>query len=332
MGVFEVEANGKVFEVEGPDLATVVRTMRGTAGEHAFGMSQQRGEPETYQPSTEEMLWDVAKAAPAALARGASRLPGLVGDARAGVDWLIDKGDAYAREKLGMAPRDEASKKKIEQARSEAPNLHPTSAQTQAAVEGVTGPLYQAQHTPGKYAQSVGEMLPMAVAFPGRLATNVGIGVTSGLGSEAAGQATEGTAAEPYARVAGALAGPSVASAGRRLVTPFPATAGARDAAAVLDAEGVRMTARAAHRQQGAAIHRSRDRRHRAARDGAAGRTVHRSGVPAHRTAGRDQRHASRGQRCFQNPRHAVRHPCGTQYNPANRVQAGGHRHDRDGH
>ncbi len=59
----------------------------------------------------------------------------------------------------------------------------------------------------GKLAQSATAFGIPAAGLSGNIARNVGIGAAAGLGSEAAGQATEGTSAELPARLAGALAG-----------------------------------------------------------------------------------------------------------------------------
>jgi len=57
--------------------------------------------------------------------------------------------------------------------------------------------------TVGEYAQTVGEFLPGSMLGGGGTVGNaIRYGVLPGLASEAAGQATEGTAAEPYARFA----------------------------------------------------------------------------------------------------------------------------------
>jgi hypothetical protein len=89
---------------------------------------------------------------------------------------------------------------------------------------------YQPQTRAGKYAEAVGMAAPSAAfpvnaaTIPGQIATRALVNTAvPAVASEAAGQATEGTAAEPYARVIGALlgtAGPRVAG---RLVTPVPA-------------------------------------------------------------------------------------------------------------
>ncbi|MCO5157511.1 MAG: hypothetical protein M9945_12315 [Aquamicrobium sp.] len=72
---------------------------------------------------------------------------------------------------------------------------------------------YQPQTTAGEWTRTVGEFLPGAMALGGGgLLNAVRYGVAPALGSEAAGQLTEDTAFEPYARVAGALVGGAVGS------------------------------------------------------------------------------------------------------------------------
>jgi len=71
---------------------------------------------------------------------------------------------------------------------------------------------YQPRTTAGEYAGTVGEFLPAAIGGPAGLARRAGVATAAGLGSEAAGQATEGTALEPYARITGALVAPYAAN------------------------------------------------------------------------------------------------------------------------
>jgi len=78
--------------------------------------------------------------------------------------------------------------------------------------EATTADDYQAQTTAGKYAGTVGEFLPAAVGGPAGLLRRGATAAVAGLGSEAAGQAAEGTTLEPVARVVGAFAAPSAIS------------------------------------------------------------------------------------------------------------------------
>lgn len=89
------------------------------------------------------------------------------------------------------------------------------------AVFDATGLNGQAQTVPGQFAQTIGNFVPaVAAATMGNgqpLSSNLmTIAKESGLmgaGDETAGQLTNGTAAEPYARIAGSLAGHFVPSA-----------------------------------------------------------------------------------------------------------------------
>lgn len=71
---------------------------------------------------------------------------------------------------------------------------------------------FQPQTTAGEYAQTVGEFLPGGVLAKAPMMA----GVVPGLASEAAGQATEGTAIEPYARVIASVAAPLAADIGTK--------------------------------------------------------------------------------------------------------------------
>jgi hypothetical protein len=102
---------------------------------------------------------------------------------------------------------------------------------------------YEPLTTAGEYAQTVGEFLPGAA---GGGAKALGSMVGAGLASEAAGQATEGTALEPYARVAAGVAVPTAGAAlAKRIISPFGGVPSAErmKMAKVLDDAGVPITA-----------------------------------------------------------------------------------------
>ena len=100
----------------------------------------------------------------------------------------------------------------------------------ESTTEGLTRELpsvmgYKSKTTPGKYAGTVGEFLPGAVAGPGGIARNlITQGVIPALASEGAGQLTEGSAYEPYARFLAALTSgmsvPKLESGVRRAISP----------------------------------------------------------------------------------------------------------------
>lgn len=117
------------------------------------------------------------------------------------------------------------------------------------AIGNSTG-IGDAQTRPEKYANTVGQFIPgllmgspKAGLVPPNITPQVGTAITAGLGSEAAGQATEGSKWEPYARLAGALGGGTLPSMVSRLVTPFPMDAARKKIVDALKKEGIDLTA-----------------------------------------------------------------------------------------
>ena len=99
----------------------------------------------------------------------------------------------------------------------------------------------QGETRAAEFAGTIGEFLPGGVVQRGRGLVQM---AAAGTGSELAGQLTEGTAAEPFARVAGGLAG---GLAGGIATTPKPSQVAKApddiaDAVAVLERYGVRGT------------------------------------------------------------------------------------------
>jgi hypothetical protein len=133
---------------------------------------------------------DLAKSAGIGVANAAVGVAGLPGDlqrfARMGADYFDPEHKVFAAEDKSL--------------------LLPSSSDVKKTVEGYTGEFYKPQTTAGKYAETVGEFLPggfakKAVDIPMRVVRRA---LTPAVASEAAGQLTEGTAAEPVARVVGA--------------------------------------------------------------------------------------------------------------------------------
>ena len=77
----------------------------------------------------------------------------------------------------------------------------------QKAYEARFGKSYEPKTTAEKYVKTVGEFLPGSFIGPGGAAIKLAAGVGSALTSELAGQTFAGSKAEPWARVAGSLAG-----------------------------------------------------------------------------------------------------------------------------
>lgn len=162
------------------------------------------------QPGVAE---DIAKSGGSAIIRAIPAVAGIPGDliktAGGGIQWLAEK---IARKVYGDEQVD-----KVKAERAQNPSFAdrmiekiPTSGDImQVARQYAPGANYDPQTTAGKYARTVGELLPSAALGPGSIASKlVKFGALPGVASEAAGQATEGTAAEPYARAAAAFLSP----------------------------------------------------------------------------------------------------------------------------
>lgn len=169
------------------------------------------------EPQAPEMTWgetaaDVAASLGTGIVRGAAGLAGMPADIGRGAANLLIRGGGYLvgadQEKLN------ADLARAEAISSQSPLAAPTSTEIMRNVESVTGPMYTPRGTAGKFAETVGEFVPSALAGPGGVIRKTAMAVVPGVMSEAAGQATEGTAYEPAARLIGGVVG-GVAAAGR---------------------------------------------------------------------------------------------------------------------
>lgn len=184
MPTYEITApNGKTYEITGANKEGAVAALQQMLGE-------QQAEPQQ-EVST---AVDVAKSLGSGLVRGGIALaetPELLG-------------------RLGVRGYEEAKQLLGGEVEEETPIFDTVTGRT--LREATTADDYQAQTTAGKYAGTVGEFLPAAVGGPAGLLRRGATAAVAGLGSEAAGQATEGTSLEPVARVVGAFAAPSAIS------------------------------------------------------------------------------------------------------------------------
>jgi hypothetical protein len=201
---------------------------------------------------------DMALAVPSGIAKGVAAVAGLPGDVSEwiglGLDWLEQQARGEGDE--DFAKRVSERKAKLKQIRGDMPSLEPpTSGQVRGAIERVTGPLYEPQTSPGRYAGAVSEFLPGAVGAGGGIRSLINLAVIPGVASETAGEATKGTKLEPWARAGSAvLAGggasilnrPRTAEAGLRRSMSQEVSPQHMDAAEALmndaAARGVRLT------------------------------------------------------------------------------------------
>lgn len=141
---------------------------------------------------------DVARSLGSGMVRGVMGMAAIPGT----VEWLGRKGLS----KLGAGVSEETAL--------------PTFGDFKTAYEGVAGPMHEPQTQAGKYARTIGDF-STGMLFPGGVAQKVlGNVVAPAVASETAGQLTEGTAAEPWARVAGGMVGGMLPSLGTRAVSP----------------------------------------------------------------------------------------------------------------
>lgn len=151
------------------------------------------------------VIEDVAKAIPSGFAKGVAGLVGLPGLMQSGVDAGIATAEQW------ITGRPTSINDIATRAKAHGPNISAgdilTTGNTTKAIESATGPLYQAQTVPGQYASTIAEFAPGAVFGGGSLLQRGAQVLAPAIVSETAGQATKGTAWEPYFRVGGALLG-----------------------------------------------------------------------------------------------------------------------------
>lgn len=218
--------------VSGP---TAAASTAGT-GDLPSGFSVVQPAPE--QPST---AMDVLKSAGSGVVRGAvetAMAPVTLGRlVRAGDRWLYDKGEGLVRSVFGLGsvtPEMQAKRDAIE-ASMPSTGLGRVAASGQNAVRQVMDEnLHAPQTRAGKYAETIGEFAvpggfpskatraaPTLARKAGEYAADLGYNAAiPGALSETAGQATEGTALEPYARLLGAIVGNGATVAGRAYYAP----------------------------------------------------------------------------------------------------------------
>lgn len=200
----------------------------------------------------ETVASDVAKSAGVGLAKGAMGMAGAPGD----ISSILGRGATYAvaklAEKAGLLPNGRTADELLNDVASL--NLPrdkfsaPTTGNIEKLVTSVAGPMHTPQTTAGKYAETAASFIPGSLLAPGGAVRNAAqFGIIPGVASEAAGQLTAGTAAEPWARlvggIGGALTGPSILNVPGRIMSPLSIPESRRAAVAAMKAEGVPLTA-----------------------------------------------------------------------------------------
>lgn len=210
---------------------------------------QQQGPWRKYQPAAQpeqpSMLSDMGQSLLSGLRSAGEGIAGSFGDVNA----LNGKIAGWVAKEFGASPETQATIQKY--GRYVSPTgMFPTTQEIQSNVTDPTiGEAYQPQTTAGEYARTVGEFAPAAL-MPGSggavsRAANV---MFPALASESAGQLTrglkyQGHSVEPYARIAGGMAGALVPSAISRMATPLPTSPERQAMVNTLKKEGVDLTA-----------------------------------------------------------------------------------------
>lgn len=175
MAVFEIQGpDGQIFEIEAPDEQSAINAYKDQTAGGTIG--------------------DLMRSGASGLARGATALMDLPSNAAG----MALQGGMWLGEKAGLVDPE------FRQETNEMFDFFREGSGATGLAERVAPRVmnYQPNTMPGEFAQTTGEFVPGAV-----LGGGPGLMARAGLVSEAAGQMTEGTAAEPYARVAGALVG-----------------------------------------------------------------------------------------------------------------------------
>lgn len=189
-------------------------------------------------PSTGE---DMLRSAGAGIRRGVEGTLGMFGDVGKAQGNIA----AWATDKLGLG-EDAQNMARTAGEWLVPPGFQvmPKSSDIRSVTDPVIGQAYEPQTRAGKYSRTIAEFAPAALAGPGRFATKaVTQALLPALGSETAGQVTEGTSAEPYARAIGATLGGLSPFAAKRFVSPFQTAPERLAAVDVLRNEGVPVTA-----------------------------------------------------------------------------------------
>jgi hypothetical protein len=240
MAKFQITGpDGGTYEVTAPDDADqdqILQYVRANAGGEQrtaslsppdrMGMMSDAAVPaqEAMPVTWADTGKDVLKSGGIGLAQGGISLASLPGNVEMLGRMGIDKG----AELLGFQNPNTVSGQKL-----------PHYGDYKKAVESYTGKFYEPQTTAGKYARTVGEFAPMILDPTRGIGSKLATTAAAGVASEAAGQATEGTSAEPYARFAGGVVGGMLPRGAIRTATPNPVDPARQQQLNVLRQEGV---------------------------------------------------------------------------------------------
>ena len=225
---------GRRVKIDDGFLSLSPEDQERTVGEIASSLGIQ-AQPQTVNESGKvdrerslgETLTGYAGQIGSGLAEHLAGLAGLPGDLERGADWLAKQGfrhtvgrlDNLARTGEATAPSMDEMYQREAAVDAQNPLPVPTpkdvisSNQTRAGLDALAGPLPEPQTTGEQYARTISQFAPAAILAPGTALRKAAFATVPGAASETAGQATEGTEAEPFARAGAALLG-GLATAG----------------------------------------------------------------------------------------------------------------------
>lgn len=155
----------------------------------------------------------IAKNLGAGVVEGVAAIPTAPRD----IGMLAGQGVTYGIDRLrGMTPQQASAEQQrvqqMSQMYEQSMAIPSPLSLIQRGFESYVKPMLpEAKTTTEKYARTIGQFAPAALA-PGSAIQRTANVVVPAVASEAAGQATEGTSAEPVARLVGALAGGRIAA------------------------------------------------------------------------------------------------------------------------
>jgi hypothetical protein len=222
-------AQARAAEASQPEQSTGERIGRAIMGNTVYENVIGGGEADTPGERLGQTINDMGQAFFPGVARGAAEMAGIPGT----VSDLMD----IPLRRMGLLPDVEGL-----------PSGSPLSGQAlreymSGATNGATE--FRGDTTAGRYAGTFGEFLPGATGAG--LRGILGYAAIPSVASETAGQLTEGTAAEPYARVAAGLLGSVLGGGMTGATSPQPRPVGSnaetQRLAAYLQSQGVQPTA-----------------------------------------------------------------------------------------
>lgn len=198
--------------------------------QRALALARARRRRTEAEPS---VMGDIARTAPAGVARGVANLAGLPGVVREVGEYVGDQAvsalNFVTGQGYGLTPDQQARAQAAEQSLMASALDAPTPTDITRNLESATGPLYRPQTVPGEFVNTALEFLPSMAIGVGSVPQRLGQALIPAVASEGMGQAARVVAPEyeTAARVVGALGGGVGVARYQNPVTPQSMMSGA---------------------------------------------------------------------------------------------------------